>query len=116
MEEDNIIWLKKTDFLKNESKLLLLFYYLGIYEFKDISDRARGRKLSPDNTQILTPFKEYYAWFGPRWWNPLTFVVIAIIILIGIIEEIFKSIVKVIREVPEALTVEIHTYKKTKSK
>lgn len=113
-EEKKYIWLDKKEFLK-EFGFNKILYYTGVYEFKDCTKYAKSKRfISPDKKQIHAHF-QYMAWFGPRWWHPLTWLFVLFIGIIAFICNIWKAIVEVMTALPKELTQEIHVHKSLKT-
>ena len=108
-EEKKYIWPSKKDFLDKScehSLILKIFYYLGMYRFKDLTEYAEKHKkfISPDKKQIHANFS-YVAWLEPRWWHPLMWLFAIFIIIIAFFKEFFK----IIRDISLGeLTTELH--------
>ena len=114
-EEKKYIWLDNKEFLKEHKIINNFLYYTGIYEFKDCSKHANNKKfIAPDKKQIHAHF-QYMAWFGPRWWHPLTWLFVLVIAIIGIVISIWKSILKLVTEIPNGLIQELHVHKSLKT-
>ena len=101
-KEKKYIWLDKKDFLKSCSFLIILkiLYYGGLYRFKDLTEYAEKHKrefISPDKKQIHSDFR-YIAWLEPRWWHPLMWLFVIIIVIIAFIQEFFKIIRSIFSE------------------
>ena len=112
-KEKKYIWLDKKDFLKSCSFpiILKILYYSGIYRFKDLTEYAEKHKrkfISPDKKQIHSDFR-YIAWLEPRWWHPLMWAFVIIVVIIAFIQEFFKIIRSIISS--EDFTYDLHIYK-----
>ena len=75
-------------------------YYGGLYRFKDLTEYAEKHKrkfISPDKKQIHSDFR-YIAWLEPRWWHPLMWAFVIIVVIIAFIQEFFKIIRSIFSE------------------
>ena len=113
-KEKKYIWLDKKDFLTDKSCsfpiILKILYYGGLYRFKDLTEYAEKHKrefISPDKKQIHSEFR-YIAWLEPRWWHPLMWAFVIIVVIIAFIQEFFKIIRSIFSE---DFIHELHVYK-----
>ena len=71
-----------------------------MYRFRDLTEYAEKHKrefISPDKKQIHSNLR-YIAWLEPRWWHPLMWLFVIIIVIIAFIQEFFKIIRSIFSE------------------
>lgn len=97
MNNKKYVWLKRKEYVKEMDKFGKFMYYLGILEQKRWRKTAREYCGTKDVNPDERPYQihsgiHYSSVFGPRWWNPLTWIFISICLVIGIVKTIKESI------------------------
>ncbi len=114
MNNKKYIWPKKKEYVKGMDKACKLLYYLGILKQVRWSKTSKGYVGTTDAGRDERPYQihsgtHYGSVFGPRWWNPLTWIFVSIALIIGAC----KAIVEFIQDIDwkKELEVEVHIYK-----
>lgn len=101
------IWLKTKDYVKRMDSIFKILYWLGIIEQKRWKEPAKNY-YAADREGGEHPYQIhsggfYRAKFGFRWWNPLTYIAVIILIIIGLLRTLCISTVIFAGEVKEGI-------------
>lgn len=114
MSKKKYIWPKKKEYVKGMDKVCKFLYYLGIFKQVRWSKTSKGYAGTTDAGPDERPYQihsgtHYSSVFGPRWWNPLTWIFVGLALIIGMC----KAIVEFIQDIDwkRELEMEVHVYK-----